>query len=748
MSTPNRSEAVLEAQEALRKLSGDLAIYRDPEVQRHLLTLTPGSKRRLESSSPAELHALVIQLRTELHQAAEERERTRKDVLQTRKRAARAEGQLDEMQQQLKQKEVEHEDTVRQASQRLDDLAKHHKAELTAAKEKAFMFQETMEKDRLGHTSLIAEKDRYHSQFKEAESNIAAMRRELEAMERKHSLKMKAAMRDKNMIEKKVDRLQKETKELRNASARTSDHSAEVADTRVLARKLQQENAQLKSELASQSKNSIALKSELSFAKENLSETRKRIHNSQTDIAELVSLREEKRSLRELRRKSVNAEENVLALAQEKEELARMIRDLSPTGNIQEGLQILTASKFDGSTMEKMTAVERNALNRKIKELESTVTRSQLELRHQSEQVAQLKKRFKLVEIELTQAKLQRDDFLSFGKRHERMRGIIEYEKRFFKQALEKIETEFDVPQGTDQYVERLKKRAEMYEKSCEKYKSEVKELEAALSMSRNKAEKVANDMMKTASEWRVDGTASEHNSKKRSPEVEIAVQKMYEALKAKEQAISTSQRLEKRIKELQAEIQRLQQVQNESELDYDPNVAKVVHVKANPLVQAVKLAQEEEQVKAGKKRMRMDIERLSPERDSALDSRLLALQKEVQELESKNEELAKKSKVGIRLGEVAKKKIEEVRAAVYNLFGWSMNVYGANYRIASIYAESPRDLLEFGMNEAGTMTLMETEYTSRLEEEIEQYVQKMNSVPALLANITMENFEKTTSFA
>ncbi|CDF40660.1 unnamed protein product [Chondrus crispus] len=747
MSTPNRSEAVLEAREALRKLSGDLAVYRDPEVQRHLLNPALGSKRHLDSSSPAELHALIINLRTELNQAAEERQRTKEDILNARKRAARAEGQIDELQQQLTQKEVEHDEIVEQASTRIDALVKEHRSALLAARDKAFLLQETLEKDHLGHKSIIAEKDRLRIQCKEAESKLDGMRREIEATEERHAIEMKATVGDMERAWRKVDALQNEVERLRKSHGHTSGFSKEVATSRTLAKKLQIENASLKSELASQSKELIAKRSELARAKAAADDTKERIQNTQSERAELLALREEKRSLRDLRRKSANFEDHLSALAREKEELTGMIRDLSPTCDVQEGLEILKASKFDGLAKGKMTIAERNVLSQKNRELENTAKQSQNDLARQAKQIAQLKKSLEDAAAKLTQMRLARDNSLSSGKRHERMRGIIEYEKSFFKQALEKIETDFDKPQSTDQYAERLRKRAEMYEKSCEKYKSELKELETALNEHRRNAEGTAKGLIKASSEWPGDGKVVT-DAEGRGPEITKALQKMKSTIDAQEKVIKKSEMFEKRAKELEAEVQRLRKVQTETEFDYDPAVAKVVHMKSNPLEQAVKRAQEEEQIKAGKKRMRLDVGDLSPGRDGALDSRILGLQKEIRELESKNEDLAKKSKLGIRLGEVAKKKIEEVRAAVYNLFGWSMNVYGANYRISSIYAEGPRDLLEFGMNETGTMTLMETEYTSRLAEEIEQYVQKMNSVPALLASITIENFEKTTSFA
>ncbi len=44
-----------------------------------------------------------------------------------------------------------------------------------------------------------------------------------------------------------------------------------------------------------------------------------------------------------------------------------------------------------------------------------------------------------------------------------------------------------------------------------------------------------------------------------------------------------------------------------------------------------------------------------------------------------------------------------------------------------------------------GGMHLLPTQYTERLKREVETYVGRFCSIPALLANLTMENFQKNT---
>lgn len=87
------------------------------------------------------------------------------------------------------------------------------------------------------------------------------------------------------------------------------------------------------------------------------------------------------------------------------------------------------------------------------------------------------------------------------------------------------------------------------------------------------------------------------------------------------------------------------------------------------------------------------------------------------------------------------------VQNAVSNLFGWSMKVYGTMCRLSSIYAEGPEEVLQFGINEKGTMSLLDSAYAQKLHSEMHQFVCEMDSIPAFLAHVTTKNFEKTTAF-
>uniref|UniRef100_A0A7S1XEL5 Mitotic spindle assembly checkpoint protein MAD1 n=1 Tax=Compsopogon caeruleus TaxID=31354 RepID=A0A7S1XEL5_9RHOD len=114
----------------------------------------------------------------------------------------------------------------------------------------------------------------------------------------------------------------------------------------------------------------------------------------------------------------------------------------------------------------------------------------------------------------------------------------------------------------------------------------------------------------------------------------------------------------------------------------------------------------------------------------------------ELSELQTK---LAEAEKKALRTREVAKMKIDELRLACYNLFGWKMNISGATYSLISIYAERESETLTFGLSSRGGMELMDTPYCRELEPEIQRFLHQMRSIPSLLAHVTTENFQKST---
>mmetsp|Transcript_20847 Transcript_20847/g.35901 ORF Transcript_20847/g.35901 Transcript_20847/m.35901 type:complete len:248 (+) Transcript_20847:3-746(+) len=99
------------------------------------------------------------------------------------------------------------------------------------------------------------------------------------------------------------------------------------------------------------------------------------------------------------------------------------------------------------------------------------------------------------------------------------------------------------------------------------------------------------------------------------------------------------------------------------------------------------------------------------------------------------------------RTREVARKKIDEFRVACYQLFGWKMQVNGAQYQLTSMFADHPNQILAFGQVEDNLFELLETEYCGEIQGAIDDVLKKYNSFPVFLAQVQMDNFSKTTAF-
>ena len=101
------------------------------------------------------------------------------------------------------------------------------------------------------------------------------------------------------------------------------------------------------------------------------------------------------------------------------------------------------------------------------------------------------------------------------------------------------------------------------------------------------------------------------------------------------------------------------------------------------------------------------------------------------------------------RLVAVFRNKAKEYRKSVNELFGFRVDfVEGADgkkeLRLKSAYAESETDELVFAIGDDG-LELLETGFSLTLQQEIDSFLLKCHSIPAFLANLTMELFNRKT---
>lgn len=188
--------------------------------------------------------------------------------------------------------------------------------------------------------------------------------------------------------------------------------------------------------------------------------------------------------------------------------------------------------------------------------------------------------------------------------------------------------------------------------------------------------------------------------------------------------------------------------VAEEGPPDYDRRFFKVLHLVENPLALAVKeaaaKAKAEESLRSKERRRpSSESEAKGALPDVADREELNQLREEVKELRNERSDLKNKAKLGDRMHQVALQRIEQVKSAVYYLFGWTMRINGRVYYLTSMYAQSDSEVLHFCVNEQGGIAMMDSEYARLLSSESQQYVE--NSFPALLSHVTMSNFKKTT---
>ena len=104
------------------------------------------------------------------------------------------------------------------------------------------------------------------------------------------------------------------------------------------------------------------------------------------------------------------------------------------------------------------------------------------------------------------------------------------------------------------------------------------------------------------------------------------------------------------------------------------------------------------------------------------------------------------------RLKALFRQKITKFKEAVYLLTGFKIDMttdakQWPQLRVRSMYAERENDLLLFRWSQAegGGLELLETDFCSRLDEDIIAYLTRCNSIPAFLSTVNLDLFEKQT---
>jgi len=211
---------------------------------------------------------------------------------------------------------------------------------------------------------------------------------------------------------------------------------------------------------------------------------------------------------------------------------------------------------------------------------------------------------------------------------------------------------------------------------------------------------------------------------------------------------------------------------------DYNKTTTKVLHFKMNPQKQAgvkrkmrekavleekieeleAKLNAYEEAVATGKGIQANDtksLERIAENvrRRAEAEASMLLREREMKtelemwkgEAERMRGDVMEGAKRLNRLKEVFKVKVSEFREACYRMTGYKIElVDGDKYRLRPMYAGSEKDevLIQF---HHGQLSVLATEFVQRLDKSVSGLLTEFHSVPAFLAQITLDLFNQTT---
>jgi mitotic spindle assembly checkpoint protein MAD1 len=265
--------------------------------------------------------------------------------------------------------------------------------------------------------------------------------------------------------------------------------------------------------------------------------------------------------------------------------------------------------------------------------------------------------------------------------------------------------------------------------KSSEKEKSKAasdratKELEKLLA---NAKERIAI----------LDGELSE--AKTRAETAEAAATAAAEAVPVENPAtVARIQTLEREREEL---LERLNRARAQED---DSKALKVLHFKSNPVASAMRSALEKE-VESLRSEAAGLREALSKLQQGSVSS---ASEADMTVMKRKLEDLQKREQ---RLMTVFKRQISAFREACHKIFGYKIEMNedagACTFTLTSDYATNPTDAFAFKYDDkSSTVSLKETPFVAapEIRRSVETFVTRMRSIPAFIANHTIETFNQ-----
>ncbi|XP_034651518.1 mitotic spindle assembly checkpoint protein MAD1 [Drosophila subobscura] len=307
-------------------------------------------------------------------------------------------------------------------------------------------------------------------------------------------------------------------------------------------------------------------------------------------------------------------------------------------------------------------------------------------------------------------------------------------------------------------FKDRLQRKLRTVSRERDFYKQMVDNFDKDLTMSNASVAEMTQDMQVR---YRVDVLERTVTGYK---DLCATLDREIQAMRDQEQLSDPSsedyENVKKELDTLRIENDRLRRRKEEQELemmqrclrqDISSPVSKVVHFADNPAAEAYessknmfeKLQAEIERLKRHNKKLEDANEQHLNETTTSTGGMTMnfkELNKLRAELESANAKLGKTKEHFM----AARK---EFRDVVYMLLGYRIDRVGykSNYRVTSMYAESPDDYFSIALSESNDLALLETPYSETLQPALDQQLAANNSFPPFFSSLTLDLFQRAT---
>ncbi|CAL1543386.1 unnamed protein product [Lymnaea stagnalis] len=650
----------------------------------------------------------------------------------------------------LVENQISHsEDTIRKLHIEHEKVLAKFKSERDRDSENLFKMKSklhyVMEKEKTSREEIHRLEEELSKLKSESDKKIASAQKEkIDAMDQ-------GKQTGATLFEKECE-LRKEIVRLENEITRLESKLGESEAQLELRKRIQTENSELSREIENVNR-------KLAEEKQKNKELEKKLHDHEdnliitsalkTDLDQVPFMKNELEKLRSDNEQLRRNEQNTLLLEEEVRSLKTKLKLVEANQErifeleieneeLQGRLHRWEATDTSGSRRPQSPS----SLSRRVQDLEMIQANLMLTQGELQSVINLSQRKFEAAQSEIQKISTELQAFKNkeaqqndFNKRLNRKLMLIKKERDSYKSLLDSYESEVTMNFDSEKISQ-----VQHLEEVILGYKQETAELEAEIdSLSARLTDALAKyDQMQQ--QLQISGTTSQQPSSRESQDM---IRQLQERVAELEIALSKTQE-EKDILEARIEQRDLQG-------DYDPSKIKVLQFMMNPCAIAQKARQLElEKFKEENEKLRKRNQIL--EEEGNVENITLQVQEKLQhpspskELEELKAQLKREETRNKRLLEVFKKTSHEFREVCYQLTGYKLDIPATNqYRLTSMYAESSRDHLLFQQNERGEIQLLQTDFSLTLQDAMETYLQRQNSIPMFLSHITMDLFSKQT---